>query len=91
MTEWGVVTVILVLLGLVAGITGPMVKLNSSITRLTVTLEGTSRDITKTQKSVAQLEEKTNAAHTSIYAKLGTHAEELARHSVRIGKLEEHK
>lgn len=35
MTEWGVVGVIVVLIGLLAAVVGPILKLNTSIVRLT--------------------------------------------------------
>lgn len=45
MSEWEVVGVIVALLGLIAAIAGPLIKLNTSITTLTVTLKGLNDDI----------------------------------------------
>lgn len=45
MSEWEVVGVIVALLGLIAAIAGPLIKLNTSITTLTVTLKGLNEDI----------------------------------------------
>lgn len=39
MNEWGVVSVIVVLLGLIASVSGPMLKLNSTITKLTTKMD----------------------------------------------------
>ena len=40
MTEWGVVGVIVALVGFLAATAGPLLKLNGAITRLTVAVEG---------------------------------------------------
>ena len=59
MTEWEVVGVIIALLGLIAAIAGPLVKLNTSITTLTVTLRDLNEDMddltTKNTKSHQRL------------------------------------
>lgn len=39
MTEWGVVTVIVALVGLIAAVAAPMVKLNGTLTRLTTQMD----------------------------------------------------
>lgn len=39
MNEWGVVSVIVVLTGLIASVSGPMLKLNSTITKLTTKMD----------------------------------------------------
>ena len=39
MNEWEVVGVIVVLLGLIASISGPMIKLNGTLTRLNTKME----------------------------------------------------
>ncbi|WP_434310488.1 hypothetical protein [Hominifimenecus sp. rT4P-3] len=45
MSEWEVVGVLVALLGLIAAIAGPLIKLNTSITTLTVTLKDLNDDI----------------------------------------------
>ena len=45
MTEWSVVLVIVTLIGIVGAVARPIIKLNTSITKLTVTLENTCGDV----------------------------------------------
>ena len=47
MTEWGVVGVIVALVGFLAATAGPLLKLNGAITRLTVAVEGFQKSLDK--------------------------------------------
>lgn len=82
MTEWGVVGVVVMLVGLIAAIVGPMIKLNTAITTLTVTMrhfEGNFNELTS----------KNQAGHERIWKELSGHRQELAGHETRITKLED--
>lgn len=82
MTEWGVVGVIVVLVGLVGAIVGPMLKLNTTITILTVTMrqfEGNMGDLTS----------KNSKDHGRLRNELDEHGKKLGRHETRITVLEE--
>ena len=47
MTEWTVVGVVIALMGFAAAIVGPVVKLNTSITKLTVTMDALASRLVK--------------------------------------------
>lgn len=47
--EWEVVGVIVVLVGLIATVSGPMIKLNSTLTRLTTKMESFADGLEKFQ------------------------------------------
>ena len=73
MTEWGVVGVIVALVGFLAATAGPLLKLNGAITRLTVAVEGFQN----------------RNSHKDIYKRLDGHDTALAEHGQRIKHLEE--
>lgn len=81
MTEWGVVTVLIALVGLTAALTKPIVSLTQSITKLTVVVD----------KIVADQTEQVAHAKES-HARLWDHNEEqdnkISDHEIRITKLE---
>lgn len=89
MTEWEVLGVLLVLLSFVAAVVTPMLKLNTSITKLTVTMEAIIND-TREQR------EKSREAHKNLWAgieEVEKHAadnkEKIGEHEHRIKRLEE--
>ena len=82
MTEWGVVGVVVALVGFLAATAGPLLKLNSAITRLTVAVEGF-------QKSLDKLDSENRNSHKDIYKRLDGHDTALAEHGQRIKHLEE--
>lgn len=88
MTEWQVFGVIVALLGFVVAVVTPILKLNTSITKLTVTMESMSKDLINDR-------EKSRDAHKNIWA--GIEAVEkknteqdltLSNHEQRIKVLE---
>ena len=79
--EWQVVGVIVVLIGLAGSIVGPIVKLNSSITRLTVTMD-------RLVKDVDSLKENSHDAHQRLWEKNAEQDKALADHETRITTLE---
>ena len=88
MTEWQVFGVIVALFGFVVEVVTPILKLNTSITKLTVTMESMSKDLINDR-------EKSRDAHKSIWA--GIEAVEkknteqdltLSNHEQRIKVLE---
>lgn len=81
MTEWGVVGVIVSLIGFAAAIVTPIIKLNTNITRLTVTLENISCDQTELQKNNTQ-------AHERIWKKIDDDNIRISDHEKRIIKIE---
>lgn len=81
MTEWGVVGVIVALVGLGAAIIKPILALNTSITRLNLTLEQLQRD-------VGTMTTKNSKSHERIWDRLVEHDGTLEAHERRIDSLE---
>lgn len=71
MNEWQVVGVLITLGGLIAGIGAPVLKLNSTISRVIAKLEGFEDALTEFKKSVGKNDEK-------IWSKLDEHAEKIS-------------
>lgn len=81
MTEWGVVLVIISVVGLIAAVTGPIVKLNTSITKLTVMMGNVTGDLD-------ELTTKNSKSHERIHEKLERHDGAINDHDKRIHVLE---
>lgn len=77
MSEWQIVTVIVVLVGLVTAIVTPIIKLNTSITKLTVLLENL-------KSSQDNYEQRNREAHKRIWEHNGEQDEKLNRHETEI-------
>lgn len=84
MTEWGVVAVIVVLAGLFSTLLAPMLRLNSSITKLTVTMESTA-------KSLEELSKTNTEDHRRIWKKEEEQDKVIGNHEYRLQDLEKHK
>lgn len=81
MTEWGVVGVIVVLLGLVGTIVTPLIKLNTSIVKLTVKLDAFGEDL-------AKLTAENGKSHDRIWRDLEEKDTTLEDHEHRIYAIE---
>ena len=84
MTEWGVVGVIIALVGLIAVLVKPMISLTQSITKLTVMLEQVAGDM-------SELTEKNSKGHERLWKKSDEQDGRLDNHEHRITVLEERK
>lgn len=84
MTEWGVVLVIVTLAGLGGAIINPILKLNTSITTLIVTMENTS-------ESLKQLTQANTSSHKRMQGEIDKHDIKISDHEVRITVLEKEK
>lgn len=77
MTQWQVVLVIISLITLVAGVTGPVVKLNTNITKLNVVLDGLKTDFSKLEaaheRDIARIEREGSEKRKRIHEKLENH------------------
>ena len=82
MTEWTIVTVIISLIALVTAIITPIIKLNTTITRLTVVVDG----IEKRYSGVSNLNTE---AHCVINRRLDEHGEKIGEHDTAIAVLKE--
>lgn len=84
MTEWGVVLVITVLIGLLVSVTTPIIKLTKTIADLTAIVRSLGDDMT-------ELTSRNSATHARLFAGLGKHDDKLAEHETRITILEHEK
>lgn len=81
MTEWGVVGVIVALVGLITGIAAPLIKLNTSITRLNTVLDNVEQRIEKDAK-------KNDQSHDRLWRKNEEQDATLNDHEQRLTVLE---
>ena len=79
--DWTVIAGVAALVGLIGGIVAPMLKLNTSITQLTVVVNGLAKGFEK-------LTDKNDCAHEKINEKLDDHETRitLIEHSGMEGK-----
>ena len=78
---WTVIAGVAALVGLIGGIVAPMLKLNTSITQLTVVVNGLAKNFEK-------LTDKNDCAHEKINDKLEDHETRISliEHSGKEGK-----
>ncbi len=78
--DWTVIAGVAALVGLIGGIVAPMLKLNTSITELTVVVNGLARNFEK-------LTDKNDCAHDKINEKLDDHETRISiiEHSGKEG------
>ncbi|MCD7933780.1 MAG: hypothetical protein LUF77_00435 [Oscillospiraceae bacterium] len=81
MSEWTVVSVIVVLAGLLLSLLKPLISLNSTLTRLTDTVE-------KLEQELAEIAEKNREAHTRLWDKAAAQDEMLQAHTLQLARLE---
>ena len=84
MNGWDIVQVIVVLVGLLGGVMGPVLRLNSSMTKLNTTLNNVDERLKKQ-------EEHSQKAHERIWKKNDEQDKMLANHEGRITRLEDRK
>ena len=79
--DWTVIAGVAALVGLIGGIVAPMLKLNTSITQLTVVVNGLAKGFDK-------LTDKNDDAHKEINEKLDDHETRISiiEHSGKEGK-----
>lgn len=81
MTEWGVVGVIIVLLGLLGTVTAPMIKLNTTLTKLNDKFETLDEKLT-------DVSESNHKSHKRLWDHETAQDEKLSNHETRIQILE---
>lgn len=81
MSEWTVVTALVVLLGLIASIVKPLINLNTTLVKLGDSVETLRRDL-KAQR------EQSETAHEEIWAHEDEQDKKLSEHESRIRGLE---
>ena len=81
MTEWGVVGVIIALVGLFVTIVKPLLTLNTSMVKLT-------EEMKHVNKGLNDLNDKNTENHKRIWDRIDDHGEQLLDHERRIDHLE---
>ena len=81
MAEWGVFGVVIALVGFAATFLAPALKLNSSITKLTVTVERLVKDMSDQRESNSK-------AHERLWDKNDEQDKAINDHETRITTLE---
>ena len=89
MSEWTVVTVIVVLVGLGVSVMAPVLKLNSTITRLSTLIDGALRDMKELKETDAAIRQHATEAHQRIHERINENEDKLQNHENRIVVLEE--
>lgn len=84
MGEWGVYLVIASLVGFLATVIPPIIKLNTSITKLTVTMDNITDDL-------KGLTERNRNGHERLWDKNNEQDARISDHETRIGRLENEK
>ena len=81
MTEWGVVGVIIAVVGLFFTVGKPVINLNTSITKLTVTVDRLQKDYDDLKKrahaEASALAVKNSDSHRRIHDKLDDHEQRI--------------
>ena len=81
MTEWGVVGVLIAIIGLFVTVGKPLLALNRSIVEL-------QSDMKSVNKGLDGLNDKNTQDHRRIWVKVDKHGEQLDDHEKRIQRME---
>lgn len=81
MTEWTVVGVIVVIVGLIVTVTAPLISNTKAMTKLSDSIEHLSYRVSKEEQELDEFKEKSSKSHKRIFDKLDNHEN-------RIGDLE---
>ena len=84
MNEWQVVGVIIALIGLVGAIVAPLLRLNGSITKLTITVDQLVKDMDEQHR-------RSHDAHEKLWDHQNEQDSKITDHEIRITKLEDKK
>lgn len=87
--EWTVVTVIIALIGLVSAIIAPIIKLNSTITKLSMMIEQSIKRMDALEKTAGEIQQHSTESHRRIHDRIDRNEERLHDHDKRITSLEE--
>ncbi len=92
MTEWNIVTVIVVIVGLIGTVAAPLMKNTRAMTQLGAEIKNLIYRIEINEKETDELKVKASSRHKQIFERLDEQGEKINNHEVRISALEhEHK
>ena len=86
--EWTAVTVLAAIAGLGVTVGGPVVRLNSSITRLTALLQAMERRLDVLEAALAAQQSKAAESHRRLWTREEEQDRRLADHEARLQLLE---
>lgn len=87
--EWTTVTVIIAIVGLIATVTTPLIKLNSNITRLNVILDNIKAELEEQKKALSAQQADSRESHRRLWAHNDEQDTTLNDHETRIRVLEQ--
>ena len=92
MTEWNIVTVIVVIVGLIGTVAAPLMKNTKAMMQLGGEIKNLIYRIEQNEKETDELKVKASSRHKQIFDRLDEQGEKINNHEGRISALEhEHK
>ncbi len=88
MNEWGVVSVIVVLVGLVAAVVGPMIKVSSTLTKVSTVLDSITERVSRLENDDKDYQEAARQSRARLHERIDGVEEHVNNHEVRISTLE---
>ena len=88
MTEWNIVTVVVVIVGLIGTVAAPLVKNTRAMTQLSGEIKNLIYRIEMNEKETDELKVKASSRHKQIFERLDEQGEKINNHEVRISALE---
>lgn len=79
MNEWGVVSVIIALIGLIFTVGKPIISLNTSIVKLTQAVERLQTDTDNLRANAAKLETGNRESHARLFQRVENHETRLVQ------------
>lgn len=88
MTEWNIVTVVVVIVGLIGTVAAPLVKNTRAMTQLSSEIKNLIYRIEQNEKETDELKVKASSRHKQIFERLDEQGEKINNHEGRISALE---
>lgn len=88
MTEWNIVTVIAVIVGLIGTVAAPLMKNTRAMTQLGAEIKNLIYRIEINEKETDELKVKASSRHKQIFDRLDEQGEKINNHEGRISALE---
>lgn len=88
MTEWNIVTVVVVIVGLIGTVAAPLVKNTRAMTQLSDEIKNLIYRIEQNEKETDELKVKASSRHKQIFERLDEQGEKINNHEGRISALE---
>ena len=89
MTEWGVVGVLVTLAAAAAAVVRPIVKLNTTITRLSVIIDQAVKNLEQMRQENEQFQQESKSSRRRIHGRIDELVKNVAGHGLRIAVLEQ--